>query len=267
MFDTPAQGSIVQAPAQNDFSILLADDDPEMLEYLASLLEADYRLIFASNGKDAISQLGKHPVDLVVSDISMPIMDGFELLNTLRQELSNFVPFLFLTAHTEKSEVRQALLLGVDGYITKPFESDEFTVRVNNLLNNTRKRFEANLGNTPAALAAVAAPISFRMKWLKELEAILHADLSNSNLKVPDLAYKMAVSERTLRNRIKEYTGMSPNEYIMEVRMSKALQLLENGVYLTVAEVAFAIGLEYSSYFAKTFQERYGKRPSEYLSR
>jgi YesN/AraC family two-component response regulator len=270
MPQSPYQDSTVQESLLKEFCVLLVEDDPDMREYLGSLMEEDYRLVFASNGKDALQQLEKHPIDLVVSDISMPIMDGFELLKTLRQQLGNFVPFLFLTAYTEKSEVKQALLLGVDGYITKPFESDEFLARVGALLTNTRKRVEALLQSSQTAALphtepVEEAPASFKTQWLKELESIVNAELGNTSVKVPDLAHMMAVSERTFRNRIKEYTGLSPNEYMMEARMSKALQLLENGTYLTVAEVAYAVGLEYSSYFTKNFKERFGKSPSEYL--
>ncbi|HLP93641.1 MAG TPA: response regulator [Saprospiraceae bacterium] len=265
MPNTPFQEAVVQESVQKEFQILLVEDDEDMRAYLASLLEPEYRLLFASNGKDALHQIGQNPINLVVSDISMPIMDGFELLKHLRQDQDNFVPFLFLTAHTEKSEVRQALILGVDGYITKPFESDELLVRVSNLLTNTRKRIESALLPNSSPVVEDSAPASFRTQWLKELEAIVHADIGNPSVKVPDLAFKMALSERTFRNRIKEYTGLSPNEYMMEARMSKALHLLENGTYLTVAEVAYAVGLEYSSYFTKNFKERFGKAPSEYL--
>jgi YesN/AraC family two-component response regulator len=257
--------NVLESP-NKDFTILIVEDDVEMQDYLASLLEVEYCLHFASNGKDAIQLLTKYPIDLVISDVSMPIMNGFELLKTLRQETGNFIPFLFLSALAEKSEVRKALVLGVDGYITKPFETEELTIRVSNLLTNTRKRIEAAIAATNSSpTAEEEILVSYKAKWLKELETLVQTDISNSNIKVPDLAFKMSLSERTFRNRIKKYTGFSPNEYMMEARMNKALQLLENGTFLTVAEVAYAVGLEYSSYFTRNFRERFGKSPSEYL--
>lgn len=251
--------------------ILVVEDNEDMREYLGSLLADSHKVLYASNGQEALEVLGKHTVDLVVSDIGMPIMDGFDLLKHLRQALDNLVPFLFLTAHTERAELMQALLLGVDAYLTKPFESEEFLARVNGLLINHQKRKEVySQAIHPDAGAEdhrdnKEAPVSFRSGWLKELEGIVQKEFGNSNMRVPHLAYKMAVSERTFRNRVNEYTGLSPHEYLMEVRMHKALQLLEKGTYLTVAEVANAVGLEYSSYFTKQFKERFGKAPSEYL--
>lgn len=263
------QGSAFPEPVKKEFSVLIVEDDLDMRAYLGSLLEDEYMLLFASEGRDAIRHINNHTVDLVVSDIDMPIMDGFELLKTLRQQ-NNFVPFLFLTSYTEKSEMKQALLLGVDGYVTKPFESEVLLVSISNLLMNTRRRNLAYLQSLQPETQNLTPvievpPASFRTQWLKELEAIVHVETANPRTRVPDIAYKMALSERTFRNRIKEYTGLSPHEYIMEARMSKALQFLKNKTYLTVAEVAYAVGLEYSSYFTKTFKKRFGKAPSEYL--
>ncbi|MDO8365688.1 MAG: response regulator [Saprospiraceae bacterium] len=251
-------------------NILVVEDDVDIREYLGSLLEETHHVLYASNGREALSVLYQHEVDLIISDIGMPILDGFELLQSLRSEKQNFTPILFLTAHAEKASVMQALLLGVDGYITKPFESDELMARVNGLLNNNRRRKEAyaqavSSGREPEQAQEEVENASFQSRWLKELEEIVQKEIGNANIRVPELAHKMAASERTFRNRIKQYTGFSPNEYMMEARMAKALQLLERGTYLTVTEVAHAVGLEYSSYFTKTFKERFGKAPSDYL--
>ena len=250
--------------------ILVVEDNEDMQEYLGSILEETYQVWFASNGLEALEVLAQQSIDLIISDIGMPVLDGFGLLKCLRQERENFVPFLFLTAHAEKTEVMQALLMGVDAYITKPFESDEFLARVNGLLLNNRRRkasyTQANQNPSDVAqVPGVEENVSFRSKWLKELEGVVNAELKNSNLKIPDLAFKMAVSERTFRSRIKEYSGFAPHEYMMEARMARALYLLEKGTFLTVAEVAHAVGLEYSSYFTRQFKERFGKSPSEYL--
>lgn len=258
-------------PTHTQPCLLVVDDDEDMQAYIGSFLGSTYHILNASNGQEALSMLHCHSIDLVISDISMPIMDGFELLRRLRQEQNNLTPFLFLTAHSEKNGVMQALLLGVDAYVTKPFESDELMARVMSLLINNQRRKEAyaaavsKSGDPSEVNLDLEEHASFRSKWLKELEEILHQEIGNFNIRIPDLAYKMAVSERTFRNRIKLFTGLSPHEYVMGVRMAKALQLLERGSYLTVAEVAHAVGMETTSYFTKNFKERFGKAPSEYL--
>ena len=251
-------------------TILIVEDDEEILEYLDSLLADQYKIFHASNGQEAIELIQKERIDLVISDINMPVMDGYALLQKVRYEHQNLIPFLFLTALSKKSELMQALLLGVDAYVTKPFESDELMVRVQALLLNDFRRKNIYAQSTHQDEFTEIAESkekdqSFRTRWLKNLEAIVNQELSNPRIRVPDLAFQLAISERTFRNRIREYTGLSPNEYMMEARMNKALQLLEDRVYLTVSEVAHAVGLEYSSYFTKHFKERFGKTPSDYL--
>ena len=105
---------------------------------------------------------------------------------------------------------------------------------------------------------------SFKVRWLRQLEEVLTSELSNKNIKIPDIAFRLAISERTFRKRVKEYTGLSPHEYIMTARLAKALHLLENKIYMSIGEVATAVGLDNSGYFSKAFKERYGKLPSEF---
>lgn len=251
--------------------ILVVEDDEDVQAYIHSLLKGAFKVSLASNGREALERLKSEPFDLIISDIGMPEMDGFALLRTLRNEWHDVIPFLFLTAHTEKAEVVEALMLGVDAYLTKPFDSDTLLARVRNLLANNHMRKQAYAN--PDADEEIAEPNSdsqttlpsFRQLWLKELEHTVKAEIHNPDIKIPDLALKLAISERTLRTRIKQYTGLSPQQYLMEARLDKALQLLENQVYLTVAEVAYAVGLGSGSYFAKLFKERYGKAPSAYL--
>lgn len=252
--------------------ILIVEDEEDMRDYLGELLSDDYTVALASQGQEAIHLLETKEIDLIISDISMPEMDGFEFLHQLREELQQLMPVLFLTGHTERDKVLKALLLGVDSYVTKPFESEELLARVQGLLSNNRRRkalyarlVEQQGLQNGAGETSGEGVASFRTRWLKQLEEVLKKEISNANIKVPDLAYQMAVSERTFRNRVKEFTGLTPHEYIMEARLNKALYLLEHQVYPTVSEVAYAIGLNHSSYFTTQFKERFGKTPSEYL--
>ncbi len=255
--------------------ILVVEDYEDMSNYLGLILsEASYQVAYAQNGKEALELMDKAVFDLIISDVGMPEMDGYELLRAVREEKQLYIPFLFLTAHQSKPEILKALLLGVDAYVTKPFDSEELLARVRGLLFNNQRRkvfYAQNKQENAANITAetYTGPLemsnSFRSRWLKELETILEKEISNSSIKIPELAFKMAVSERTFRNRIKEYTGLTPNEYIMDARMNRALYLLENQVYLTVAEVAYAVGIDHSSYFTRQFKERFGTNPSRYL--
>ena len=246
--------------------ILVAEDDGDMRAYLYELLAERYQLTFVSNGQEALEWLDQTEADLIVSDLIMPVMDGLELLYSLREKKQNLTPVIFLTAHSEKLQVMQALRMGVDGYVTKPFEKDEFLARIATMLTNNQRRKTIYGNSSQTTLTYAQEPEhSFRARWLKELDVVIGKNIAGSHIKVSDLAFQMAESERTFRNRIKMYTGRSPHEYLTEARMNKARYLLENQVYLTVAEVANAVGLDHSSYFTKRFKERFGRTPSEFL--
>ena len=257
--------------ASSRFQVLLVEDDEELLEYLGLRLREDYTVYSASNGFQALEIFAKHSIDLIVSDVNMPVMDGFNLLREVRLQDKNLTPFLFLTVNSNKEELLKGLLMGVDAYLTKPFEVDELLIRINSILINNSTRKNIYLKNSLSDISEPKIGIlkeeetaSFKVRWLKKLEDVVASELSNANLKIPDIAYELAVCERTFRKRIKAYTGLSPHEYLMNARLAKALYLLENKIFLNIGEVATAVGLNNSGYFSKAFKERYGKLPSEF---
>jgi len=251
--------------------ILLVEDDEGMLDYISALLIASYRVSLARNGHDALHELNAESIDLIVSDIAMPIMDGLDLLKTIRNSNRPIIPFLILTGHTGKHNLLNALHLGVDSYLTKPFDGEELLAHIENLLTNSRRRNNFFISSDrenavqSAANTAAGLPHSFCENWLNELATVVRAEIANPQVKISDIAFKMAVSERTLRTRIRQYTGLSPSDFLTEARLLKARQLLERQTYLTVAEVAFAVGISSSSYFTKVFRGRFGKAPLEYM--
>ena len=257
--------------ADSKFQVLLAEDNEELLEYLELRLQKDYTVYSASNGFQALEIFAKHSIDLIVSDVNMPVLDGFDLLREVRLRDTNLTPFLFLTVNSNKEELLKGLLMGVDAYLTKPFEIDELLIRINSILINNSTRKEIFSKNSQSAISQPKIGIlkkeetsSFKIRWLKQLEEILASELSNKNIRIPDIAFKLAICERTFRKRVTDYTGLSPHEYLMNARLEKALNLLENKIYLNVGEVATAVGLDNSGYFSKAFKERYGKLPSEF---
>jgi YesN/AraC family two-component response regulator len=253
------------------FQILFVEDDEELLEYLGLRFREDHTVYSASNGFQALEIFAKHSVDLIVSDVNMPVLNGFDLFEKIRRQDKNLTPFLFLTVNSNREALLKGLVMGVDAYMTKPFDMDELIIRVNSILINNSTRKEIYLKNSQAAISQPQVRVlkeeetaSFKTRWLKQVEDVLTSELSNRNIKIPDIAFKLALSERTFRKRIKAYTGLSPHEYLMNVRMAKALYLFENKVYMNVGEVATAVGLDSTGYFSKNFKERYGKLPSEF---
>uniref|UniRef100_UPI003D6ABC42 response regulator transcription factor n=1 Tax=Lewinella sp. TaxID=2004506 RepID=UPI003D6ABC42 len=251
------------------------EDNDDFRAYLLEILRPYYRLVQASDGLEALGVLNQQTVDLVVSDVMMPRMDGFELLKAVRSQPQQWgLPFILLTARSEQADQLYGLRLGVDTYLSKPFEENELIARIHNLLSNQQKRkaaFEAAVvsGKKEASSSLVEAPLlpgpSFDELWLIDLEALLAQKIRNPQLKVGDLAREMAMSERSFRDKLKDCTGLKPSQYILQTRLQLAYRLLEEKRYPTIAELVYAVGFQSKAYFSKSFKMIYGKSPSEML--
>lgn len=266
----PVRDDVI-APAANDYTILLVEDNPDMQQFVKEILQPFGTVITANTGKEALGKLDSAPEgqsgtpalpDLIVSDVMMPEMDGFALLEALRaDERRRHIPVVMLTARAGKEDRLHALRFGVDDYLTKPFDADELQARVGNLLQRLRQRRESSEPGFSFAPLTSADDL-----WLKDLEQKSLAALDRQLLTVTYLADEMALSERQLRRKIQQLTGMTPNYYLREVRLQKSRHLLESRAMFTVAEVSYAVGFSKPDYFTQLFFQRFGKTPSAYLS-
>jgi signal transduction histidine kinase/CheY-like chemotaxis protein/AraC-like DNA-binding protein len=260
--------------------LLLVEDHPELLAYLQEVLSGEYELSTAANGQQAWEILQEDTsIDLVVSDVMMPLMDGFTLLQQTRNHPDlGYMPFLLLTALASDADRLKALRLGVDSYLTKPFSLEELRVRLANLVGQQWARkgaVKAKVGaleqqGSTAVLSSqdtedTAPPESYDDKWLCELEAVVREHLEHTYFKVPQMAEKMHVSERTLYTRLKDYTGLSPAEYLRKARLEVARQYLEERKCQTVKEVAYAVGMKDARHFSQLFRKEYGRSIQSYF--
>lgn len=267
-----------KAADNSDLRVLLVEDNADMLQFLKELVQPHYAVSLAKNGQEALKILleGKEKIDLVVSDVIMPEVDGFELLNKVRaDDRWRGLPFLMLTAEVRASQRISAFTFGVDDYLIKPFSTDELLVRIHALLRNATRRsswkkkhvdgqtVEPMATNDSAAVKMTAAELD----WLKKLEETVSQELSNRQFNILEMASTMAVSERQLFRRIKRLTGMTPNNYLRDMKLNKAKEFLEDYTYGTISEVSYAVGFEDPHYFSKIYADRFGKKPSEYLVR
>lgn len=242
-------------------TILVVEDNFDMLDYIKLVLAENYQVFQASNGKAALQVLEKHPIDLVISDMMMPEMDGLQLLDALRLNPKwNKIPFIMLTARTGLADKLEALRLGIDDYLSKPFIVEELLARVHNLLQHANSRKVYVQEKLEEQIVASSNDI-----WLRQLETIVVLKLSDSKFDVKRMAEEMNISERSLRDKVKTYTGISPAHYLREARLLSARQLIETKTYHTIAEVAHAVGFENPGYFSRLFKERFGKLPSDIL--
>lgn len=243
--------------------LLIVEDNLEMREYLTGILKQDYRCTAVANGAEAMQKLQTQYFDLVTSDVMMPVMDGFELrekINTMDQRLK-MLPFVFVTARALEEDKLQGLSLGVDDYITKPFSSNELLARIHNLLLNRKAREEQVIGTAQAPASSL--DMSADDQLLRKAEAYVAQHIDNPELRVDGLAEALSQTPRNLSRMLRKLTGMTPVQFVLELRLLRARRLLELKTYTTVSEVQHAVGIESASYFSRKFQERFGKRPNE----
>ncbi len=269
---TPAEKEEVAEPAargaaqwQSDYvpRVLLVEDNPDMGEFVRHLLDPPMVVQHVFDGKEALDWLGQHePPDLIISDVMMPHVDGFELRRRLRQHPRwREIPFVFLSASDGEKEVLEGLSLGVDDYLVKPFRPAELVARVQHLLERARRR--RTIEPEPAGNGTCEAPLTADEELLRKAEEVVLSRLDDPDFKVADLAEALSYSKRQLSRVIGRLTGMTPVEFILEIRLQKAMELLRKGRYATVSEVRYEVGIESASYFTTKFRQRFGIRPSE----
>lgn len=252
-------------------SILLVEDDQSLRQYLTTILQPAYTVLTVQNGREALDLLASQQQlpALIISDLMMPVMDGFQLLTALKStDTYRHIPVLMLTARTDKSDKLQALRIGVDDYIVKPFDEDELMARVTNLIAQLSLRLQSTTDNAddvpePATVPTITSNAD--INWLERLERYVEQELGNFDLTADLLADLLSVSRSTLFREVKRLTGLTPAQYIMESRLQQARFLLENRKVNTVKEVAQRVGLRQVKHFSLTFKTRFGKLPSEYL--
>ncbi|MDO8368847.1 MAG: ATP-binding protein [Saprospiraceae bacterium] len=254
-------------------TILVVEDNPDLRQYLQFLL-SDYHVLTAENGQDALDCLLQTAAcQLIISDLMMPVMDGFQLLEKLKSDDRwRHLPVIMLTAKVNVGAKLNALRIGVDDYLTKPFEEEELKARIKNLLRNYQERmaYFSGMGADEAPDEKNALPekpviAQVDSEWLKEVETVFSKTLSDRNFNLEWVASELSLSTRQFSRRLQKLIGLSPNHYLQEMRLQIAKDQLLNGKYATVKETGYAVGFRDTPYFSTLFQERFGVPPSAYL--
>lgn len=240
--------------------ILVVEDNPEMAEFMQDLLSETFRVTRAENGKVALDRIKSNQFDLITADIMMPEMDGIEFVENLKNHSDwQHFPVVMITALSEEADRVKGLKLGIDDYINKPFSPKELLARINNLLINAQSRKEAIQEEAPDDVGS-------DQQLLITARAKVEEHIANGEFTVKELADALNLSERQANRVLKKLTGLSSLLFVREIRLLHAYRLLEKRNYRTIAEVAYAVGFENSSYFTRKFTDRFGKKPSELLN-
>lgn len=235
-----------------------------MRDFLVNNFRDHYDVITAGDGIEALDQLEKHEVNIIISDWMMPRMDGAELCRRVRSnQLTSHIPFVMLTAKTDDDSKVEGMHVGADTYIEKPFSVQYLEACIRNILQIRRQLME-KFSTQPLEPVTEIAQNPTDNDFLIRMNKIIEENFSNSDLSVDFLAFKLNISRSGLFAKIKTLADVTPNEMIQIVRLKRAAQLLHDGGYL-VSEVGYMVGFSNPSYFSKCFQKQFGIRPADYM--
>jgi ligand-binding sensor domain-containing protein/signal transduction histidine kinase/CheY-like chemotaxis protein/AraC-like DNA-binding protein len=245
--------------------ILLAEDNKEIIAYIRKELDPSYQVLEAGNGYEAFQLLQNEHIQLVVTDIMMPVMDGIELCRKIREDFDySHLPIILLTAKSSQSSRMEGLEVGADAYIEKPFSMDHLLAQISNLLTN-RNYIKDHFARSPLTHMKGIAHSKGDAKFLEQLSKMIFDNITDMNLDVDKLSSLMNMSRTTLYRKIKGLSDMTPNELINLTRLKKAAELLAQGD-LKINEVATLIGYTLHANFSRDFQRQFGLSPTAYLN-
>ncbi|MCB9337428.1 MAG: response regulator [Lewinellaceae bacterium] len=241
--------------------VLLVEDNADVRLYITAFLENRYRVMTANDGGEGIRMATEHVPDLIISDVMMPVKDGFELCDTLKNdERTSHIPIILLTAKADFESKMSGLRKGADVYLTKPFEQEELLVRLEQLLA-LRKKLQERYQHA-AQTSPVPSPEEFDLEdaFVQKLRQLVMDNISEEDFGIDQLCRGLGVSRTQLHNKVKALTNQSTSEFVRMVRLHKAKELLRT-TNLNVSEVGYEVGFSNPAYFSRIYSEAFGEPP------
>lgn len=261
-----SRGKVQQLVSENTNrpTVLVIDDNTDIRQYERTLLQDEYVVLEAADGKEGLAVALKEVPDLVICDVMMPVMDGLELTEQLKTNTAtSHIPVIMLTAKNLEEHRAEGYEHGADSYITKPFHSKVLLARIENLLRQRQLLKNLYQGSKEAEKEISEAHLEDRdRQFLKQLQAIIQKNLSDSEFGVEDMGQQIGLSRVQLYRKVKAMTGSSVVDLLRKARLAKARRLLETRS-MSVSEVAYEVGFSAPSYFTKCFKEEYGMLPGD----
>ncbi|MBD2699011.1 response regulator [Spirosoma sp. BT702] len=259
--------------------LLIIDDNADIRAYVRSIFESDYQILEAIDGQDGLEKATQLQPNVVICDLMMPRLNGFEFCQALKtQPATSHIPVVMLTAKATTEDRIEGFELGADDYLTKPFNRTELQIRVRNLLEQRKRLYNwfgrqqnvtidvatADVATDTADSSAPAlALLTNEQVFIDRLTAVVHEHLDEPAFSVEVLSETVNLSRSQLHRKLKTLLDTSPTNFVRDIRLMKAAELLTTGEQ-TVTQIAYTVGFDNLSYFAKTFQERFGVSPSQY---
>ncbi|MCD7971376.1 MAG: response regulator [Candidatus Azobacteroides sp.] len=270
-------GSIVEALEKDEteeteknenraIKLLIVEDNADLRNFLQISFESVYTVSVAKNGEEAWSLLPKINPDIVLSDLQMPLMDGFELSKRIKNTFeTSHIPVILLTVVNDKESIEAGFRLGVDDYIEKPFEVKYLQVKINNIIQN-RKILRAKFLGIDKTVIPEQSENDFNKKFITQATAIIEKNIENPEFSIADFSKEMGLSRSLLYTKFRSVTGYTPNDFIKIIRMKKAIEYFREKKY-SINEVAFMVGFEDAAYFSNCFKKTYGESPRQFIEK
>ena len=244
--------------------VLIVEDNSDISYYIGSQLQSRYRVFYAHNGREGLEEAQDLMPDVIISDLMMPEMDGYELCRQIHaSEVLNHIPIIILTAKTAEEERIKALQVGADSFMNKPFNSEELELRVKQLIDQRRALREKYSQALATGNEKEVNITKANREFLNKFVDIIHSQMSQSDIDIDEVASKLCMSRKQLRSKIMSITGENTSTYILQIRLSKACRLLRS-TDMPIGEVAQKCGFDDSAYFSRIFKQTYSSTPSQY---
>ena len=243
-------------------NVLFVEDNRELLKFLMDSFASKYNTYAAENGLEALEITHKYPIDLVISDVMMPDMDGNTLCQNLKNDIStSHIPVILLTAKNDTKDIIKGYESGAEAYVQKPFDPHILELQVKNIINinrGQRKKMENTLGGDVESVSLSKLDKNF----INQINELIEKNMENENFSVADVTQNLAISRSVLHVKMKSLLNISMGDYIFKKRLNKACELLLEG--FNISETAYKTGFKYPSYFTKCFKKEYGIKPTEF---
>lgn len=254
----------IPAYSEDKPSMLIVEDDIDVRNYLIRSFSQELNIFTSDNGVEPIQILRNQPIDIVITDVMLPIQDGYKLCRAIKKNIkTNHIPVIMLTAKTSSEDQMEGLLCGADDYITKPFKMSYLKIKVRNRLQQNARIIDFHSDTLEVNPEDIAFNESDK-EFLEKAKSIIEHNLDNINFKVDDFCESMAMSRSNLHLKMKAITGESTIEFIKKIRFNEACKLLRDGRY-SINEISSMVGFNTPSYFTTSFKKHFGVLPTAYL--
>lgn len=246
------------------YALMIVDDNPEVLDFLSKVLSVDYFVISAQRGEEALKLLESNKIDIIISDVMMDGINGFELCSKIKTNINfSHIPFILLTAKTDTESRIAGLDSGADAYIEKPFTPSHLAAQLRNLLRKRETIQKAYAANPLTEIHSISQN-KLDEEFIQQCTSIIQRNIDNSEFTINSLALELNMSRTSVFTKIKVISGMTPNDFIKVTRLKMAAKMLVEGKY-RITEIGFLVGFSSSSYFAKCFYKQFGMLPTDFV--